>query len=222
VVVAAVPLLAGSAAAQHEVSFPTTDGGVVYADVYGRGSRGVVLAHGGRFTKDSWAEQAPQIAAAGFRVVAIDFRGRGHSHGGPEASGDAGVEYDVLAAVRYLRESDATSVSLVGASFGGWAVARAAVAAPEGWIDRIVLLVASGVSEPERLPGRKLFVVARDDRSGGAPGTPRLPGIRRQFERASEPKEIVVLDGSAHAQFLFQTDQGARLMREILRFLTRP
>jgi len=36
------------------------------------------------------------------------------------------------------------------------------------------------------------------------------------------PKELVILDGSAHAQFLFATDQGARLMREILRFLSQP
>jgi hypothetical protein len=31
-----------------------------------------------------------------------------------------------------------------------------------------------------------------------------------------------VLPGSAHAQFLFQTDQSARVMREILRFLSAP
>jgi hypothetical protein len=36
------------------------------------------------------------------------------------------------------------------------------------------------------------------------------------------PKELIILDGSAHAQFLFATDQGARLMREILRFLSQP
>jgi hypothetical protein len=32
----------------------------------------------------------------------------------------------------------------------------------------------------------------------------------------------VVLDGSAHAQFVFESDQGQRLMNEILRFLTQP
>ena len=53
-------------------------------------------------------------------------------------------------------------------------------------------------------------------------GVPRLIAIREQFERAPEPKELVVLEGSAHAQFLFQTDQADRLMREILRFLSAP
>jgi len=36
------------------------------------------------------------------------------------------------------------------------------------------------------------------------------------------PKELNVLEGSAHAQFIFATDQGERLMREILRFLSTP
>jgi len=51
-------LLAGLAVAQQHVSFPTQDGGVVYADIYGKGERGVVLAHGGRFNKESWKKQA--------------------------------------------------------------------------------------------------------------------------------------------------------------------
>ena len=203
---------------QH-VSFPTRDGGVVHADAYGQGDRAVVLAHGGRFTKESWAEQAPTLAEAGFRVVAIDFRGRGQSRGGPgSGSPDEGVHLDVLAAVRYLRRTGAKAVSVVGASFGGWAAAQAVVEAP-GEIDRIVLLAAT-VEQPERLAGRKLFILTRDDFSGG--GVPRLPEIREQYERAPEPKELVILEGSAHAQFVFETDQGQRLMHEILRFLSEP
>ncbi|MGD8331694.1 MAG: alpha/beta fold hydrolase [Acidobacteriota bacterium] len=204
---------------QQLVSFPTADGGVVYADVYGSGERGVVLAHGGRFTKESWAEQAPVLAAAGFRVVAIDFRGRGQSHGGPDSdNGDA--YYDVLAAVSWLRSQGATSVAVVGASFGGGAAAQAAVEAGPGVIDRLVLLAHSPIDEPEQMPGAKLFIVARDDVYGN--GTPRLVDIRDQYERAPGPKELVVLEGSAHAQFLFDTDQAQRLMDEILRFLSPP
>jgi len=209
--------LAGST--QQLVSFPTADGGVVYADVYGSGERGVVLAHGGRFTKESWAEQAPVLAAAGFRVVAIDFRGRGQSHGGPD-SGNGDAYYDVLAAVRWLRDQGATSVAVVGASFGGGATAQAAVEAGPGVIDRLVLLAHSPIDAPERMPGAKLFIVARDD--AYANGTPRLVDIRDQYERAPGPKELVVLEGSAHAQFLFETDQAQRLMDEILRFLSAP
>lgn len=203
---------------RETVSFPTSDGGVVYADVYGEGGDAVVLAHGGRFTKESWSEQAPVLAAAGLRVLAIDFRGRGQSRGGPGSSDDD-VHLDVLAAVRWLRDNGARTVSVVGASFGGWAAARAAIVSEPGEIDRLVLLAHSPVDEPERIPGAKLFIVARDDPYFG--GERRLDDIRDQYERAPEPKELVVLEGDAHAQFIFQTDQGERLLQEILRFLDR-
>jgi len=39
---------------------------------------------------------------------------------------------------------------------------------------------------------------------------------------APDPKELLILEGSAHAQFIFQTDQGERLMNEILKFLSAP
>src|SRR5215475_10987703 len=60
-------LLAGVAAAQKTISFPTEDGGTIYADIYGEGDRAVVLAHGGRFNKESWENQARILASSGFR-----------------------------------------------------------------------------------------------------------------------------------------------------------
>ena len=216
-----VVALAGVAGAQELVSFPTQDGGVVYADLYGKGDHGVVLAHGGRFNKAGWEKQAREMAEAGFRVLAIDFRGRGQSRGGPQSkSPDDGVHFDVLAAVRYLRKTGSKIVSVVGASFGGGAAAQAAVEAAPGEIDRLVLLAHSAIEQPERMKGRKLFITTRDDTRGD--GVVRLTGIREQYERAPQPKELVVLEGSAHAQFIFETEQGERLMREILRFLSAP
>src|SRR5713101_2014342 len=97
-------LLPGLAVAQQHVSFPAQDGAVVYADLYGKSARAVVLAHGGRFNKESWKEQVPAFLNAGFRVLAIDFRGRGQSRGPQSKSGEDGAEYDVVAAVRYLRK----------------------------------------------------------------------------------------------------------------------
>jgi alpha/beta superfamily hydrolase len=212
-------LLPGCVLAQQHVSFPTQDGGVVYADAYGNGKRGVVLAHGGRFTKESWEKQAQILVKAGIRALAIDFRGRGQSHGPQSKSGDDGVEYDVLAAVRYLRATGAKTVSVVGASFGGEAAADASIDAEPGEIDRLVLLAAWTDRAPDKMKGRKLFIVARDDADNNVP---RLPKIRANYEKAAGPKELIILDGSAHAQFLFATDQGDRLMREILRFLSQP
>jgi hypothetical protein len=85
---------------------------------------------------------------------------------------------------------------------GGYALAEADAKSKPGEFDRIVLL-ASSAGDGAALKGRKLFVVAR-----GA--------------KTPQPKELVILEGSAHAQSLFDTDQGPRLMKEILRFLTEP
>ncbi len=234
-----------SPAAPELVSFATPDGGLVYADLYARADRdadanaadadadadgaddadhadrAVVLAHGAQFDKESWGQQARVLAAAGFRVLAIDFRGYGRSTGpGQEQPLGAPLKLDVLAAVRWLRAAGAKSVSVVGGSMGGTAAADASIEAAPGEIDRLVLLGAAASGPPEKLQGRKLFIVSRQDTRGD--GVVRLDRIREQYERAPQPKELLVLEGAAHAQFLFATDQGERLMSEIVRFLSEP
>lgn len=205
--------------AQERVSFPTQDGGLVYAAQYGTGSHGVVLAHGGRFSKESWDKQARTLADSGFRVLAFDFRGHGESRGGPTTQRGEGRRFDVLAAVDYLRQAGATRISVVGASMGGDYAAEAAEARPD-LIDRLVLVAAGAYTPLTRMKGRKLFIISRHDIIGE--NTPRLPAIREQYDKASDPKDFVVLEGSAHAQVIFATPQGERLMREILRFLSAP
>jgi pimeloyl-ACP methyl ester carboxylesterase len=212
--------LAKLVAAQQTISFPTQDGGRVCGDLYGKGDRAVVLAHGGRFNKESWRNQAGALVSARFRVLAIDFRGFGCSSGPSQADFDnAPFENDVLAAVRYLKRDGAKTVSVVGGSFGGGAAGDASIKSAPGEIDRIVFLGAAPNLSAEKLKSRALFIVARDDANDAGP---RLPGIRAQYEKAPQPKELIVVDGSAHAQFLFQTDQSDRIMREILRFVSMP
>jgi pimeloyl-ACP methyl ester carboxylesterase len=211
-------LLTGQAAAQKTVSFPTEDGGTVYADIYGEGDRAVVLAHGGQFNKESWQKQAQALADLKFRVLALDLRGYGKSRGpGDSDPMDAPLYQDVLAAVRYLRNSGVKTVSVVGASMGGWAAGDASIASKPGEIDRVVFLGSAPGGSADKLKCPSLFIVARDDASGDGP---RLPGIRAQYKKAPQPKKLIILKGSAHAQFLFQTDQADRVMREIIRFLS--
>jgi len=212
---------AGLTCAQEPVSFPTPDGWTIHGDLYGTGERCVVLAHGGRFEKGSWERQARTLVTAGFRVLAIDLRGFGLSKEGPRsARSDFGSPLDVVAAVRYLHANGAKTVAVVGASMGGDAAEEALGEVKPGEIDRVVLLAHGAYTAPEKLKGRKLFIVSRDDLGSG--DIPRLGKIRAQYEKAPDPKKLVVLEGSAHAQFIFQTDQGERLMREILSFLLEP
>ncbi len=190
----------------------------MYAEIYGDSDRAVVLAHGGQFNKESWKKQAEILVAAEFRVLALDLRGYGKSRGpGDSDPMDAPLYQDVLAAVRYLRKMGAKHVSVVGASMGGWAAGDASIASQPGEIDRLVFLGSAPGGPANKLKSPSLFIVARNDASEDGP---RLPGIREQFKKAPKPKKLIILEGSAHAQFLFQTDQADRVMREILRFLS--
>jgi pimeloyl-ACP methyl ester carboxylesterase len=197
---------------------PTEDGAIIYADLCGQGDRGVVLAHGGRFTKESWRPQAQKLARAGYRVLTFDFRGFGKSHGpGDSDMFNAPMQLDVLGAVRYPRANRAKIVSVVGGSFGGTAAADASIASKPGEIDRLVLLAAEGNGPVERIKAPLLETVVQDDANDEGP---TLPHPRTWFDKAPQPKELIVLDGSAHAQFLFQTEQADRVMEEVLRFLS--
>jgi pimeloyl-ACP methyl ester carboxylesterase len=191
----------------------------VRGDLYGSATHGIVLAHGGQFNKESWAKQARDFVRAGFVVLAIDFRGdRLNPDGSPSAEGsDADNAADVLAAVRYLHGTGVRHVYAVGGSLGGDAVGDADVRAEAGEIERMVFLGSEGGDQPEKLTGRKLYIVARGDANDDGP---RIVPIRAHYARAPQPKKLIVVEGTAHAQYLFGTDQGPRVMREILDFLT--
>jgi dienelactone hydrolase len=130
---------------------------------------------------------------------------------------DAPLLLDVLAAVRYLRKTGAKTVSVVGGSTGGGAAGDASIASQPREIERVVFLGAYPNGPAEKLKCTSLFTVARDDANADGP---HLPKIHEQFQKAPEPKTLIILDGSAQAQFLFQTDQAERVMMEILHFLS--
>jgi pimeloyl-ACP methyl ester carboxylesterase len=155
--------LAAPASQGTDVSFPTEDGGLVHGTLYGAGERGVVLAHGGQFNKESWEAQADVLAKAGYRALAFDFRGHGNSRGAPGAGAVAdGRYFDVLAAITYLRTNGATSIAVVGASMGGDYAAEACESAP-GRIDRLVLIAAGAYTTLKRCTARKLYIMTRSD-----------------------------------------------------------
>lgn len=216
---ASLALSVSTVNAQQPVSFKTADGWTIHAEVHGRGERAVVLVHGGRFTKESWRPQAEPLVRAGFRVLAIDMRGYGASKDGPQAlNPGAGSPQDVLAAVRWLRNAGVKTVSVIGGSMGADAAAGASIEAAPGEIDGLILLAGYADEPPQKLKGRKLFVVTQDDANAAGP---RLPRIRKQYEAANDPKELLILEGAAHAQAIFETAQGERLMKEILGFLRK-
>ena len=194
-----------------EVSFLTADGGTVFADVYAASaSDAVVLAHGAAFDKASWRPLAVWLAGRGHQVLAVDFRGYGRSTAGTDRRA---LFEDVVAAVRYMRGRGATRVAVLGASMGGGAVAEAVTRAVPGEIDRVILLSPTPIANPQNLRGPLLFIASEKE--------PMIAQITEEYQRAPEPKQLVLLLGTAHAQHIFATDQAERLKTAVAEFLER-
>lgn len=85
----------------------------------------VVLLHAGIADRRMWHETAPVLAAAGFRVIAVDLPGFGDA---PALAGEPAPWTAVLATLDALGVERAV---VVGDSFGGAVALRAAVVAPE-------------------------------------------------------------------------------------------
>ncbi|KFN48234.1 alpha/beta fold hydrolase [Arenimonas composti] len=83
--------------------------------------RPIVLIHGWPLSAAAWAPQIEALQEAGFRTIAYDRRGFGHS-----AKPASGYDYDTFAAdlAGILDERDLRDVTLVGFSMGGGEVAR--------------------------------------------------------------------------------------------------
>lgn len=83
--------------------------------------RPVVLLHGWPLSSAAWKDQVAPLAGAGYRVIAYDRRGFGHSD-----KPATGYGYDTLAddLAAVLGELDLREVTLVGFSMGGGEVVR--------------------------------------------------------------------------------------------------
>jgi pimeloyl-ACP methyl ester carboxylesterase len=200
---------AQEAGAMQEVSFKTADGGEIFANLYGRAKHAVVLVHGKIFDKESWEPFATELFEKGYRVLAIDFRGYGKSKPG---SRDQALHEDVLAAVRYLRQEGAERVSIIGGSMGGHAASEAAVRTRPGEIHKLILLSPAPIDQPEKVRAEDILFIASKEEG-------LLPRIEAQFESTQGSKKLELLDGDAHAQHIFKTDQADELEKLIIDFL---
>ena len=153
-------------------------------------------------SKESW-KSARTLVSARFEVLAIDFRGFGCSRGPGQAHFDnAPFENDVFAAVHYLKTHGVKTVSVVWGTFGE-AAGDASIKSARSEIDRVVFLGAAPNLSAEKLKSGSLFIVARDDGNDAAQGRAFVSSTIKLLSR-----ELIVLEGSPHAQFLFQTDQN--------------
>jgi pimeloyl-ACP methyl ester carboxylesterase len=93
-------------------------------DDTGSDGRAVVLLHAGIADRSMWTELLPELAAAGYRGIALDLPEFGEA----ELVPDSAPYREVLKSMDALGVADAV---LVGNSFGGAVALRVAAAAPE-------------------------------------------------------------------------------------------
>jgi len=112
---------ASDADAQGSADAAPADAVRLHIEDSGGTGRPVVLIHGWPLSAQAWAPQVPALRAAGYRVVAYDRRGFGHSD-----KPEAGYSYYTLAddLQRVITQCELQDVTLVGFSMGGGEVAR--------------------------------------------------------------------------------------------------
>lgn len=204
------------------ISLRAADGARLRGLLLGSGTRlGLVLGHQVGSNSCEWYEQATTFVAAGYRVLAIDFRGFGSSPVPARLSTEA-LDSDVAGGAAELRRRGAKRVVAIGSSLGGTAVVVAAadrgsrldgavaLSAPEAFYGMDALRAAKRLSIPVR------FLAARLDG--------RFPDAARALAKAarSKDKALLILPGGAHGTSLLENTLSARRARAfVLGFLRR-
>jgi pimeloyl-ACP methyl ester carboxylesterase len=165
--------------------------------VWGEGSRAVLLAHGAAFDAASWEPQARVLARDGSLVIALEGIA-------PE---------EIIAAIEHARaELGAETVALLGASAGADASLQALARRPAIADQLITLSVNSTIAGLGPQP--KLFIASEDEPVAGASAELAEAG-------PGDRNEALLLPGTAHAQAIFDSDQGDRALRAIRERLDR-
>ena len=154
----------------------TQDGTKLRWKELGQG-RPVILIHGWPLSADSWDPIMIKLAEAGYRAVAYDRRGFGHSDHAP-----TGYDYDTfaddLAAV--MEETGATDdVALVGFSMGGGEIAR-----------YLSKHSGKGVSQAVLVSSVVPYMLKTDDNPNGVPQATfdqMTAGMKKDFRKFFTP-----------------------------------
>ena len=203
--------------ASHTVTFETADGATITGELYGSGKTAVIFSVMGN-CKPGWREFAQLTAAQGLIAFTYPWRGCREPGSVDENETQKFVD-DLLGAINFMRDQGANKIILVGASLGGCASAKLAVASQASGL----IVIASPAVIPEwgfeieaadmntDIP--KLFITAENDDTVSASKT------RQLYDLATEPKEWQTYPGTAHGTDLFETESGEELQQRILEFI---
>jgi esterase/lipase len=205
---------------KHAVSFRTWDGFTLRGVVLGRGSVGVVLGHEKNADLCNWLPFARVLAGAGYRVLALDFRGHGSSQATRANLKAFRLDRDFAAGAKLLRSRGATRTVLMGASMGGTGALVAAAALQPQPAAVVVLSSLTDFSSLDarpavtRLRSPTLYVVGKDDSCC-------TEDMQTLYDTAASPvKRLEFLDSGEHGTKLLKGATGPSLRAMILAFLS--
>jgi esterase/lipase len=195
------------------VRLKTPDGLTLEGRFYTGGlKQGVVCAHMFPSDQTSYEALAKDLVRKGYPVLTFNFRGYGNSEGSKDI---ARIALDVNAAVRFMAER-VTCMVLIGASMGGTA---SILEGNHPKVKGVVTLSAPATfqgldarSKVSELKPPKLFVAAKGDASA-------YDSAKYFYAHAPEPKEILLVEGSAHGTRLLEGPSAPLVKRKLLEFL---
>jgi pimeloyl-ACP methyl ester carboxylesterase len=159
------------------------------------------------------------LRAAGFAVLAFDFRGHGQSDGAPDPPKASDDLRTALAFLASQAQVDGERIALVGASMGG--MASVIVGAEEPGVRTVVAISTSpgaGGQYPDQVVDQ---ISPRPFLAVGCDGDPiTLPArVRQLYDLAGSPKEIVILGCNAHANDILESEAAQELLDLLLQWL---
>jgi len=163
----------------------------------GKNPRAVIFAPGAMFSKESWHFLAERFQKLGIGSVALN----------------SGAAPDLLNSIAFLKAKGADKIAIVGASAGGAGVLFTLRDAPDPLVDTVVLLAPAGGAPLQNEKIRKLFIVAEDDMISSSAEVYKL------YKSSSDPRLYKELEGSDHAQRLFESRQKENVIQLIIRFI---
>ena len=196
--------------------FTTEDGVTLNGQIFGQGKTALVFSNGLDLPKFVWRPVAEQFASQGYLCLLYDYRGLSPSQGRDDL---ARRDSDLRAAVAVARARGATSVVLVGASFGGTlSLALAAQIQPKAAIILSAPLSADAftVSEADlkALTIPKLFMASQDD-------TRFVGAVQQMYDLSSEPKQLHIFAGKNHGDsILTAADTSGEALQLVGAFLS--
>ncbi len=203
------------AAKSKTVKFPAADGHSLTGTLWGNGDApGILLLHQCNSSRAMYEELGGKLAAAGFKVLSIDFRGFGDSKGNGLDVATAGSEdrqramagfpYDAEAAYTYLAQQGKGVVAgALGASCGGGQVVGLGKAHSE--LARMGFfssgLRSEHVRDLLRMSDRDLLLIAAKGDTGAAG-----PAGTIAYRGGKSRTQLFLYDGDAHGYPLFAQD----------------